>query len=106
MITDYQIEMLNVGDADAFVVYYITDGTRKHLVLIDAGSNMWYSCIRRIMSRHSENFYQDRTACFDINRKITDGSYWSKCHADLCIPCLDSRNLLLYSRSIRKSLLA
>jgi beta-lactamase superfamily II metal-dependent hydrolase len=37
MITDYQIEMLNVGDADAFVVYYITDRTRKHLVLIDAG---------------------------------------------------------------------
>lgn len=37
MITDYQIEMLNIGDADAFVVYYITDRVRKHLVLIDAG---------------------------------------------------------------------
>lgn len=36
-ITNYQIEMLNVGDADAFIVYYLTDDGRKHLVLIDAG---------------------------------------------------------------------
>ena len=37
MITKYQIDMLNVGDADAFVVYYETNHTQKHLVLIDAG---------------------------------------------------------------------
>ncbi len=37
MATNYQIEMLNVGDADAFIVYYLTDDGRKHLVLIDAG---------------------------------------------------------------------
>lgn len=36
-ITNYQIEMLNVGDADAFIVYYLTDDGREHLVLIDAG---------------------------------------------------------------------
>ena len=36
-ITNYQIEMLNVGDADAFIVYYITDDGGRHLVLIDAG---------------------------------------------------------------------
>lgn len=37
MITNYQIEMLNVKDADAFVVYYVTNDGNKHLVLIDAG---------------------------------------------------------------------
>lgn len=37
MITNYQIEMLNVKDADAFVVYYETNDGKKHLVLIDAG---------------------------------------------------------------------
>ena len=36
-IKDYQIEMLNVDDADAFIVYYITDDNKPHLVLIDAG---------------------------------------------------------------------
>ncbi len=36
-ITNYQIEMLNVGDADAFIVYYLTDDGGEHLVLIDAG---------------------------------------------------------------------
>ena len=36
-ITNYQIEMLNVSDADAFIVYYLTDDGGKHLVLIDAG---------------------------------------------------------------------
>lgn len=37
MITNYQIEMLNVADADAFIVYYITDNKTPHLVMIDAG---------------------------------------------------------------------
>ena len=37
MITKYQIEMLNVKDADAFIVYYETNDGKKHLVLIDAG---------------------------------------------------------------------
>ena len=36
-ITNYQIEMLNVGDADAFIVYYLTEDGGEHLVLIDAG---------------------------------------------------------------------
>lgn len=37
MIKNYQIEMINVEDGDAFVVYYTTDDGAKHLVLIDAG---------------------------------------------------------------------
>lgn len=37
MITEYQIEMIVVDDADAFVVYYVTDDKKEHLVLIDAG---------------------------------------------------------------------
>lgn len=36
-ITKYQVEMLNVEDADAFIVYYYTDDGQSHLVLIDAG---------------------------------------------------------------------
>lgn len=36
-ITKYQVEMLNVGDADAFIVYYYTGDGQPHLVLIDAG---------------------------------------------------------------------
>ena len=63
--------------------------TAKWLILVvGSGSNMRNSCIRWIMSCHSETLYQDRTACFGINRKISDGSYWSKRHADLCVPCL------------------
>ena len=37
MITAYHIDMIRVQDADAFVVYYVTDYTKRHLVLIDAG---------------------------------------------------------------------
>lgn len=36
-ITNYQIEMIDVEDADAFIVYYITDDGKSHLVLVDAG---------------------------------------------------------------------
>ena len=36
-IINYQVEMLDVADADAFIVYYITDDNKKHLVMIDAG---------------------------------------------------------------------
>lgn len=37
MITAYHVDMISVQDADAFVVYYVTDYTKRHLVLIDAG---------------------------------------------------------------------
>lgn len=37
MIIKYQIEMLNVADADAFLVFYETDDKKYHLVMIDAG---------------------------------------------------------------------
>lgn len=37
MEKSYQIEMLNVKDADAFIVYYRTSDNKCHLVLIDAG---------------------------------------------------------------------
>lgn len=53
MITNYQIEMLNVADADAFVVYYETNDGRKHLVLIDAGR---YSNGRDVLN-HLNRYY-------------------------------------------------
>lgn len=37
MITAYHVDMICVQDADAFIVYYVTDYTKRHLVLIDAG---------------------------------------------------------------------
>jgi len=36
-IINYQVEMMDVADADAFVVYYETDDGADHLVMIDAG---------------------------------------------------------------------
>lgn len=53
MITSYQIEMINVNDADAFVVYYITDNKTPHLVLIDAGR---YDDGKKVF-RHLKNHY-------------------------------------------------
>ena len=50
---NYQVEMLNVADADAFIVYYITDDRRKHLVMIDAGR---YGNGRDIMN-HLNTYY-------------------------------------------------
>ena len=54
-ITNYQIEMLNVGDADAFIVYYLTDDGRKHLVLIDAGR---YGDGEKVLN-HLNSYYKD-----------------------------------------------
>ena len=34
---NYQIEMLNVGSADAFIIYFIDENNTGHLVLGDAG---------------------------------------------------------------------
>jgi beta-lactamase superfamily II metal-dependent hydrolase len=35
---NYQIEMLSVGAADAFIIYFIDETTKEHLVLVDAGN--------------------------------------------------------------------
>jgi beta-lactamase superfamily II metal-dependent hydrolase len=35
---DYQIEMLNVGSADALIIYYIDEYNKGRLVLVDAGN--------------------------------------------------------------------
>jgi len=35
---NYQIEMLNVGSADAFIIYFIDENNTGHLVLVDAGN--------------------------------------------------------------------
>ena len=53
MITNYQVEMLNVADADAFIVYYLTKDGRKHLVLIDAGR---YGNGENVLT-HLNNYY-------------------------------------------------
>lgn len=37
-IIDYHIEMLSVGAADSFIVYYIDEDNIGHLILIDAGN--------------------------------------------------------------------
>lgn len=36
-VKDYVIEMLNVGAADAFIIYYVDFNNKGHLVLVDAG---------------------------------------------------------------------
>lgn len=36
-VTDYHIEMLSVGAADAFIIYFTDDSQINHLVLVDAG---------------------------------------------------------------------
>lgn len=55
MIVNYQIDMLNVEDADAIVLYYLTDDGKKHLVLIDAGR---YGDGEKVL-RHLNAFYND-----------------------------------------------
>ena len=37
-ITDYHIEMLSVGAADTFIIYYIDENNKGHIILIDAGN--------------------------------------------------------------------
>jgi len=37
-VTNYQIEMLSVGAADAFIIYFIDENQKGHLVLVDAGN--------------------------------------------------------------------
>lgn len=54
-ITDYHIEMLSVGAADAFIIFYIDENSIGHLILIDAGN---YIDGQEIIT-HIRNYYDN-----------------------------------------------
>ena len=55
-ITDYQIEMLSVGAADAFIIHFTDDSRNNHLVLVDAGN---YNDGQKI-SDHLNRYYPNQ----------------------------------------------
>ena len=70
-IVSYQIEMLNVGDADAFVIYYNTNDDKKHLVLIDAGR---YADGEKVLN-HLNAFYSGLSVELSIVTHPDDDHY-------------------------------
>lgn len=54
-IKDYHIEMLNVGAADAFIIYYINEDNSGHLIIIDAGN---YEDGQKIIN-HIRDYYSN-----------------------------------------------
>lgn len=54
-IIDYHIEMLSVGAADAFIIYYIDENKKGHLILIDAGNYK----DGQIITDHIRKYYTD-----------------------------------------------
>jgi beta-lactamase superfamily II metal-dependent hydrolase len=54
-VTDYHIEMLSVGAADAFIIYFTDDSQINHLVLVDAGKYEDGQKIINHINKHYKN---------------------------------------------------
>jgi beta-lactamase superfamily II metal-dependent hydrolase len=68
---NYQIEMINVGSADAFIIYFIDENNNGHLVLIDAGK---YSDGQEIIN-HIRKYYRNPSIDLAIVTHPDDDHY-------------------------------
>jgi len=70
-VLDYHIEMISVGSADAFIIYFKDESQQEHIVLVDSGN---YEDGQKI-TNHLNNYYNNPTIDLAIVTHPDDDHY-------------------------------
>lgn len=76
LVTKYEIDMLDVEDADAFLIHFYDDTQKEHIVLVDAGRYQDGEKVSKFIKERYERYYIDLAICTHCDDDHYGGLLW------------------------------
>mgnify|MGYP004531969055 CR=1 FL=1 len=76
LVTKYEIDMLDVEDADAFLIHFYDDTQEEHIVLVDAGRYKDGEKVANFIKNTYGTFYVDLAICTHCDDDHYGGLLW------------------------------